>query len=169
MKKHTEADQSPNNPSVVAKVTFEYDFSELVFDANDQREREGEEPMTEAEIREFIVDDLSDFDFRSTVERLPIEITLDGGSAVPAVSATTEDSHRHALSYIPCKLNREGGNFKIILFNTNEGQLPNELEELDYWNAGHPEYPRADWRLEVLEGNTLLGYWHWAAIRQDED
>lgn len=36
----------------------------------------------------------------------------------------------------------------------------------------HPDYPRADWRHEIIEDNTSLGYWHWVThqlVNQEED
>lgn len=31
-----------------------------------------------------------------------------------------------------------------------------------HWGEGHPDYPLEDWRLEVINNDTRLGYWEWA-------
>jgi hypothetical protein len=67
--------------TVKAKVTFEYDFSEQIGIVNEEREREGEPPMTEEEIYAWVKEDLADFDFRETVEELPLEISV--SNAIP--------------------------------------------------------------------------------------
>lgn len=41
-----------------------------------------------------------------------------------------------------------------------------ELEDIDYWGDEHPDYPREDWRNEVIDCNTLLGYWQWAKSQE---
>lgn len=33
---------------------------------------------------------------------------------------------------------------------------------------GHPDHPHADWRYEVANGDTLLGYHEWLKSRLDE-
>lgn len=33
----------------------------------------------------------------------------------------------------------------------------------------HPQYTRDEWRQEVRDDNTLLGYWEWVAHRIEED
>ncbi len=34
----------------------------------------------------------------------------------------------------------------------------------------HPDYPREEWRWEVGEENTLLGYWEWVVhMLESED
>jgi hypothetical protein len=44
-----------------------------------------------------------------------------------------------------------------------------ELESIDYWSGEHPDYPREDWRNEVVDCNTLLGYWHWAESQESSE
>lgn len=34
------------------------------------------------------------------------------------------------------------------------------LQESDSWGE-HPDFRRTDWKQEVSEGNTQLGYWDW--------
>ncbi len=31
-----------------------------------------------------------------------------------------------------------------------------------YWNGEHPKALCADWKREVSEGETRMGYWEWA-------
>ncbi len=40
----------------------------------------------------------------------------------------------------------------------------------DYWGE-HPDYPLQDWRYDVADDNTRLGYWQWVVdrIRCNED
>lgn len=33
----------------------------------------------------------------------------------------------------------------------------------------HPNYPKSDWRYEVANDDTLLGYWEWVAMRLEVD
>lgn len=42
-----------------------------------------------------------------------------------------------------------------------------DLRRKNLWGE-HPEHPRDDWRLDVYEGNTNLGYWEWVSARLDE-
>ena len=37
----------------------------------------------------------------------------------------------------------------------------------DLWGT-HPQYPRTDWRYEVENGDTMLGYWEWVMCKLDE-
>jgi len=38
----------------------------------------------------------------------------------------------------------------------------NDLQALIYaFEDEHPGYPRTDWKLEVANGHTVLGYWEW--------
>lgn len=53
-----------------------------------------------------------------------------------------------------------------IVLNTDELQAANELqsrfEPNDEGSWGeHPNYPMDDWRDEVNQGHTRLGYWVW--------
>jgi hypothetical protein len=34
------------------------------------------------------------------------------------------------------------------------------LFDEDMWGQ-HPDYPRTDWKYEVSNGDTNLGYWEW--------
>lgn len=36
------------------------------------------------------------------------------------------------------------------------------------WGA-HPDHPPADWRFEVANDDTRLGYWDWVANQLDPD
>lgn len=43
----------------------------------------------------------------------------------------------------------------------------NELEEFidkhgGWWDGECPDFPKADWRFEVANGDTVYGYWEWA-------
>lgn len=54
-----------------------------------------------------------------------------------------------------------------------EGHIPLVMpvmewkEKHGYWSE-HPLHPLEDWRSEVINHNTKLGYWQWAAARGDE-
>lgn len=37
----------------------------------------------------------------------------------------------------------------------------------DLWGK-HPKYSRTDWRYEVENGDTMLGYWEWVKCKLDE-
>ena len=37
----------------------------------------------------------------------------------------------------------------------------------DLWGT-HPQYPRTEWRYEVENGDTMLGYWEWVMCKLDE-
>jgi hypothetical protein len=39
------------------------------------------------------------------------------------------------------------------------------LGPLDYWNDEDPDYPCDDWKYEVANDDTRLGYWEWVAAR----
>jgi hypothetical protein len=41
-------------------------------------------------------------------------------------------------------------------------------EEFGYWNE-YPDYPAADWRHEISEDNTRLGYWAWVVEKINEE
>ncbi len=32
----------------------------------------------------------------------------------------------------------------------------------------HPDHPKSDWRHEVIDNDTFLGYWDWLALRIEE-
>ncbi|MGH1461262.1 MAG: hypothetical protein ACRBB6_04420 [Neptuniibacter sp.] len=41
-------------------------------------------------------------------------------------------------------------------------QYVNDLQALIYaFEDEHPGYPRCDWKLEVANNDTVLGYWEW--------
>jgi len=62
--------------TVKAKITFEYDFSDMIAMMNEERDRAGETEMTDDEIKEAVKEDLADFDFRDTCGELPVEVYL---------------------------------------------------------------------------------------------
>ena len=37
----------------------------------------------------------------------------------------------------------------------------------EYWGSGHGKYPAEDWRQEVCNGGTRLGYWEWVFQQAD--
>ena len=37
----------------------------------------------------------------------------------------------------------------------------------DLWGE-HPQYPKSDWKYEVENGDTFLGYWEWVYCKLDE-
>lgn len=42
-----------------------------------------------------------------------------------------------------------------------------------YWRkhgiwSEYPEYPREDWKLEVVNGDTNLGYWEWVEHQEEQ-
>ena len=38
----------------------------------------------------------------------------------------------------------------------------------DLWGV-HPKYPKSDWKYEVENGDTMLGYWEWALCKLEEE
>ena len=68
---------------------------------------------------------------------------------------------------------REGSNvegFELVLIYDRTHITPRDgYTGLDWWGDEHPDYPREDWRHEVIDGNTIQGYWTWAASRQMEE
>ena len=43
---------------------------------------------------------------------------------------------------------------------TNPFDIVEQLQQRDFW-IEHDEHTRADWRAEVADQNTQLGYWDW--------
>lgn len=43
-----------------------------------------------------------------------------------------------------------------------------EMNDLSYWDE-HPGHPVGDWKAEVANGDTRMGYWDWAESRDCED
>ena len=41
-------------------------------------------------------------------------------------------------------------------------------EGFEYWGNGHPEFPVEDWKTEVNNGDTRLGYWEWVKHQTGE-
>jgi hypothetical protein len=42
------------------------------------------------------------------------------------------------------------------------------IDEHGYWGE-IANYPRADWKYEVANDDTVLGYWDWVAAKQADD
>lgn len=40
-------------------------------------------------------------------------------------------------------------------------ELAQRIRGGDPWQHEHPDYPKSDWRHEVANDDTLLGYWEW--------
>jgi hypothetical protein len=40
-------------------------------------------------------------------------------------------------------------------------------EGQDYWQDEDPDYPIADWKAEVANGDTRTGYWEWAQAARE--
>ena len=62
--------------NVTARVVFEYDFTDMIIQMNDDRINAGEPEMTDEEIVEAVKGDLAEFDFRETVGELPVEVNI---------------------------------------------------------------------------------------------
>lgn len=45
----------------------------------------------------------------------------------------------------------------------NVGQFAEQFG--GYWHGECPDYPADDWKTEVRNGDTRLGYWEWVANR----
>lgn len=48
----------------------------------------------------------------------------------------------------------------------NPYDISREAKKLQFWYAAqgaHPHYPLADWKYEVANNDTKLGYWEWVA------
>jgi len=41
-----------------------------------------------------------------------------------------------------------------------------DLQPDDYWGED-PDYPLEDWRYEVANNDTRLGYWEWVAAEKE--
>ena len=41
-------------------------------------------------------------------------------------------------------------------------------DKYGHWGE-HPDYPYGDWRYEVANGDTRLGYWDWVASKMKVD
>lgn len=70
------------------------------------------------------------------------------------------------LNIRPC-LNLGVPGFHVILVQ-DPCKTPG-VSELDYWQDEHPEHTREDWRQEVIDCNTLHGYWTWVVNQQIDD
>jgi len=44
----------------------------------------------------------------------------------------------------------------------------NPVPERDLWGSD-PRHPRADWKYEVVNGDTNLGYWEWVDVWKTND
>jgi hypothetical protein len=42
-------------------------------------------------------------------------------------------------------------------------------EGTDYWTGEDPDYPVADWKTEVANGDTRAGYWEWSQAAHESD
>lgn len=40
------------------------------------------------------------------------------------------------------------------------GEPINTVDGYEYWDS-HPDFPVSDWRHEVADNNTRMGYWDW--------
>lgn len=48
--------------------------------------------------------------------------------------------------------------------------MTKELKDKFGGNWGkHPDYPVEDWKYEVTNGSTRLGYWEWIEAKQQEE
>lgn len=52
----------------------------------------------------------------------------------------------------------------LLMFKQIVADLEGKDKQKDYgWDKEHPDYPRADWRYEVYNRDTCLGYNTWVA------
>jgi hypothetical protein len=50
----------------------------------------------------------------------------------------------------------------------DQGLSPQELRaKYEGEQGGHPRYPNEDWRYEVENMDTILGYWEWVMHKVD--
>lgn len=62
-------------------------------------------------------------------------------------------------------VNVESGERRLEFTTSLPGIEPREgerIESVDYWNDSHPNFPVEDWKHDVANGDTRLGYWEWA-------
>jgi hypothetical protein len=62
-----------------------------------------------------------------------------------------------------CEIGREHGESLSVLLSDPVQDL---VDRYGSWGE-HPRHCRADWRKEVVDGETNLGYWDWT-IQQEE-
>lgn len=48
---------------------------------------------------------------------------------------------------------------------SNDTELPDEYP----WGPGDPAYTIEDWKYEVWQGDTRLGYWDWVKKNRERD
>ena len=42
-------------------------------------------------------------------------------------------------------------------------------KQYGHWQGDHPYYVLDDWKYEVANGDTRLGYWEWVASQAEQD
>lgn len=59
---------------------------------------------------------------------------------------------------------------QLHLLQADADLIPEQLDDKYNQEGGgeHPAFPRAFWRQDVSNGDTLLGYWEWTAHRIEE-
>ena len=62
---------------ITASVTRHFDFTDSIEALNAERAQNGEDPMTDEEIREYVESDLADFDHNELAPAPEITITED--------------------------------------------------------------------------------------------
>lgn len=54
--------------------------------------------------------------------------------------------------------------------NSYEHYLEKFKAKFNGYDGGeHPDYPKQDWKYEVNNGDTELGYWNWAFSRNQSE
>ena len=48
-------------------------------------------------------------------------------------------------------------------------QMINELADNRYWMEEDDDYPVSDWKYEVRNDDTRLGYWEWVGAKRESD
>ena len=41
------------------------------------------------------------------------------------------------------------------------------MQRQDYWHTEPPDYPKEDWRRELANNDTLLGYFDWLQSKHE--
>ncbi|MCY1456568.1 hypothetical protein D9M71_737970 [compost metagenome] len=62
----------------------------------------------------------------------------------------------------------EVGAEDLLKAPADHGLTAEQLDE-KYEGDQHPRFTRTDWRMEVVEGSTLFGYWQWVERRCFEE
>ncbi len=86
-----------------------------------------------------------------------------------------QDHEEHGVAKCGCRLeanyNGSGPAFFPCLDHTRDN-VPTLIDEFKaehgYWSE-YPDYPQEDWKYQVSNGDTILGYWAWLENMLESD